>query len=113
VLYLVKIIIPVKIKNLFSFPKNDIRVVFAKFIGQPSSRPAGFRKNGVYYAETIFLLMTIIGLQKDYDLAPYHSLTPSHQQFKVICDLIFVLKSFANVNCFDFDEKNIRCYIHF
>jgi len=54
--------------------------------------------------------MTLIGLQKDYDLAPYHPKTQSHQQFKVICDSIFVLKSLTNVNFFDFDEKKLMLY---
>ena len=93
-------------KILFSFPKNNLRVVFAKSM---ANLPPGLdsEKMECDILTTFFLLMTLIGLQEDYDLAPYHPLTHSHQQFKVICDLIFVLKSLANVNCFILTRKKI------
>ena len=110
-LHLVKIIINVKIIS---------RLVFAKFKNQPSYRP-GFRKYKVLYAETIFLLMTLLGLQRLWPFAISSSNPCSHQKVQGNMWINICFKKFGNCELFyvDFNEKVFkviglfRIFVHF
>ena len=90
-------------KIFFSFPKNDLRVVWAKFTGQPSS---WIPKKWSVICSDHFSPDDLNRAPKKLRPGAIPSSFPQSSAVQGNMRFNFCFKSSTNVNFFDFDEKS-------